>query len=80
MSAGEVIGVAAVQGFKAGRERWSVEIPQDPSDWMNQVGKYLDTPATGDVPMDEMVVHPKSDSSDYLDRPAPIYEGDEPAA
>lgn len=25
-------------------ERWSVEIPQDPSDWMNQIGRYIDSP------------------------------------
>ncbi len=70
----------ASEGHSIPTEQWSVEIPQDPSDWMNQVGRFIDTPATGDVPMDEMVGHPKSDSSDYLDRPVPIYEGDEPAA
>lgn len=25
-------------------EKWSVEIPQDPSDWMARVGKFIDTP------------------------------------
>lgn len=70
----------ASEGQSIPMEKWSVEIPQDPSDWMNQIGRFIDTPEEGDVPMDEMVVHPKSDSSDYLDRPAPIYEGDEPAA
>ena len=39
----------ASEGQSIPMEQWSVEIPQDPSDWMNQVGKYIDTPEEAPV-------------------------------
>jgi len=40
----------ASEGQSIPMEQWSVEIPQDPSDWMNQVGQYLDTPRERELP------------------------------